>query len=225
MSPASASPDGRDLVVVGAGGHGRELVATIRAVLDHERRHGDAPTWQLLGVVDDHAEHPDRLDRLGVELLGTVELVAQHPEWRYALGIGTSATRRDLVERIGGAPERAHTVVHPGASIGPDCRLGHGVVVYERCTVTTNVDIGAHTHLNVGCTVQHDSRLGSFVQTSPGVLVNGDCVVGDDVFLGTGAIVTRGVTVGAGARVGAGAVVLDDVAPGATVVGIPAAER
>jgi acetyltransferase-like isoleucine patch superfamily enzyme len=57
------------------------------------------------------------------------------------------------------------------------------------------------------------------------VFVNGDCVIGDDVFLGTGAIVTRGCTVGSGARIGAGAVVLDDVAPGATVYGVPATER
>ena len=98
----------------------------------------------------------------------------------------------------------------------------NGVVVFDRCTLTTNVEIGAHTHLNVGCAVQHDSTVGSFVQMSPGVLVNGDCVIGDDVFLGTGAIVTRGCTIGDGARVGAGSVVLDDVPPGAFAFGTPA---
>jgi len=40
--------------------------------------------------------------------------------------------------------------------------------------------------------------------------------------IGSGALVLAGVTIGAGALVGAGAVVTHDVAPGATVAGVPA---
>ena len=47
-------------------------------------------------------------------------------------------------------------------------------------------------------------------------------VLADDIFVGSGAKIIGGVTLGAGARVGANAVVLHDVAPGTTVVGIPA---
>jgi len=46
--------------------------------------------------------------------------------------------------------------------------------------------------------------------------------IGPHVSIGTGAKVLGGITVGEGARIGANAVVLDDVAPGATVVGVPA---
>jgi sugar O-acyltransferase (sialic acid O-acetyltransferase NeuD family) len=212
-------PHGRELVVVGAGGHGRELVATVLACSD-----GPGPTgqrWQLRGVVDDAPRHPDRLARLGVELLGQLDWLREHP-CTYALGVGTSDARRRLDARLSEWGCSPATVVHPGAWIGPDVRLGDGVVVYDRCTVTTNVEIGRHTHLNVGCAVQHDSVVGDLVQFSPGVLVNGDCTIGDGAFLGTAAVVTRGCHVGRGATVGAGAVVLDDVPDGATVVGVPA---
>lgn len=51
-------------------------------------------------------------------------------------------------------------------------------------------------------------------------------MIGDDVIIGTGAIViarpNTGLSIGDGARVGAGAVVTKDVAPGQTVVGVPA---
>src|SRR3954463_4958484 len=47
-------------------------------------------------------------------------------------------------------------------------------------------------------------------------------MIGPHVSIGTGAKVLGGITVGEGARIGANAVVLDDVAPGATVVGVPA---
>jgi serine O-acetyltransferase len=47
-------------------------------------------------------------------------------------------------------------------------------------------------------------------------------VIGDDVILGVYAVVLGEVTVGDGARVGAHTLVNRDVAPGSTVVGIPA---
>lgn len=209
--------DGDAAVIVGAGGHGRELLDAL------------APTHQVRGFVDDAFADPtdqcsQRVARLGVPMLGRIAWLEAHPS-RYALGIGTSALRRDLSERLDAAGCEVVSVIHPGASIGSDSHLGAGVVVFDRTIITTNVRIGAHSHLNVGCAVQHDTTVGGFVQFSPGVFVNGDCVIGDDVFLGTGAIVTRGCTVGEGARVGAGAVVLEDVAPGETVVGVPATGR
>lgn len=205
----------KDLVIVGSGGHGRELYDTVVAVNHHH------PTWRVQGFVDDDPTHLDRLRRLGLEVLGDVDWLVTHPA-TYALGIGTSAVRERIDARLSAAGLEPATVVHPSAHIGQDVRLGAGAVVYDRCTVTTNVSIGRHTHLNVGCAVQHDSVVGDFVQLSPGVLVNGDCVLGDGVFLGTGAVVVRGTTVGPGSTVGAGAVVLDDVPAGATVVGVPA---
>jgi serine O-acetyltransferase len=45
------------------------------------------------------------------------------------------------------------------------------------------------------------------------------------VNIGTGAKIIGNVTVGAGATIGANAVVVDDVAPGATVSGVPARVR
>jgi len=207
-----------DLVIVGCGGHGRELFETIDALNAVEHR------WNVVGFVDDAPAHLDRLDRLGARLLGDTQWLVDHPS-TFVLGIGTSAVRRQLSTRLEGAGLEPATLVHPGARIGPDVELGRGVVVFHGATVTTDVRIGDHSHLNVGCSVQHDTVVGDFVQFSPGVFVNGDCTLGDDVCLGTGAIVTRGLRVGAGARIGAGAVVLGDVPDGVTVVGVPAQER
>ncbi|CAN5559654.1 acetyltransferase [soil metagenome] len=204
-----------DLVIIGAGGHGRELFDTIAAI------NSVSPTWNVLGFVDDDPQHPDRIERLGTTVLGDVSWL-ESTSHAFAFGVGSPAVRRELATRLTRVGGRRAEFVHPGAYVGLDVQLGDGVVLYDRCTVTTNVQIGAHTHLNVGCAVQHDSLVGDFVQFSPGVLVNGDCIIGDDVFLGNGAIITRGCVVGTGARVGAGAVVLDDVAPGTTVVGAPA---
>lgn len=204
----------KPVVIVGAGGHGREILDVFRSI------EAAGSATEVTGFVDDSPTHLERLERLGVPLLGDLDHLARSGG-DYVLGIGTSAARRKVVERLGSGCTPVGAV-HPGASIGADCTIGVGVVIFERSIVTTNVTIGDHTHLNVACAVQHDSVVGDFVQFSPGVLVNGDCGIGDDVFLGSGAIVTRGVAVGDGSRVGAGAVVLSDVSPGTTVLGVPA---
>ncbi len=54
------------------------------------------------------------------------------------------------------------------------------------------------------------------------VRATGPITIGNGVFIGQGAIVLGGVTIGDGASVGANAVVTRDVAPGQTVVGVPA---
>ena len=46
--------------------------------------------------------------------------------------------------------------------------------------------------------------------------------LGEGVHIGVGATIRQGIAVGDRAIVGAGAVVVKDVAPGATVVGVPA---
>lgn len=207
-----------EIVIVGAGGHGREL-ASLVAGLD-----APDPAVRVAGFVDDDPGDPDRLERLGLAILGDVSWLAANPR-PFALGIGTSSTRRAIAARLEAAGCEPVGLVAASASVGLDVRLGPGAVVHEHATITTNVTIGAHSHLNVGCAVQHDSIVGQFVQMSPSVFINGDCVVEDDVFIGTGAIVTRGVRIGAGARVGAGSTVLDDVAPNSLVVGTPARQR
>ena len=132
-----------DLVIIGAGGHGRELFDVIAAINEHE------PTWNVLGFVDDDPQHMDRVDRIGSQVLGDLDWLDGTP-YAFALGIGSSSVRRDLALRLTAAGSAPRRFVHPGAHLGSDVRLGDGVVVFDRCTITTNVEIGAHTHLNVG---------------------------------------------------------------------------
>jgi serine O-acetyltransferase len=78
----------------------------------------------------------------------------------------------------------------------------------------------------VGIVINSATRGGRNVWVESGVVIGDNRgrspVIGDDVFIGSGAKIIGGVLIGSGARVGANAVVLHDVAPGVTVVGIPA---
>lgn len=200
-------------MIVGAGGHGREILDLIEAC------NALAPTYEVVGFVADDADEA-LLARRGVPWLGPVTAL-DDTDASHALAIGMPWSRRHVASSIP-TTSRPVSLLHPSATIGGDNSLAPGTIVCAGARITTNIALGRHTHLNINAVVSHDSKLGDFVTVSPGAIVNGNVTIHDDVFIGTGAVVTPGITIGRGAKVGAGAVVLDDVPDGATVVGVPA---
>lgn len=202
------------LVIVGAGGHGREALAVAREVNRLTDR------WHEIAFADDGCVDPDLLERVDAELIGDVETLCRLGE-EHVLAVGDPATRRRLDATIAGdAP--ATTLISLSAWVGNDVVVDDGAMIFPGAICTTNVRIGRHSHVNCGAVVSHDCRIGDYVSLSPGTRLNGNVVVGDGAFIGTGAIVLPGRRVGQGAVVGAGAVVTDDVEPSTTVVGVPA---
>jgi len=205
----------RELVIVGAGGHGRETLDIVEAINAVE------PTWAFAGFVDDGEVIADRLERRDASLLGTTKILAD-TDPRYVIGIGSPAVRAKLDEQLTAWGRTAATLIHPAATVASDNRISDGVLLAAGARVTTNVTLGRHVHLNVNAVVSHDCVVGDYTTLSPGALVNGDVRLAEGVFLGTGAIITPGITIGDHAVIGAGAVVVRDVPPGVTVRGVPA---
>lgn len=99
-----------------------------------------------------------------------------------------------------------------GIGVTKAVEVGGGLRIYHfgGIFIADGVRIGAR------CTLRQGVTLGE--RTEGGPLP----VLGDDVELGAYAQILGGVRIGDGARVGALSLVLNDVAPGSTVVGIPA---
>jgi len=210
-----AAPETIEIAVVGAGGHGRELADIVRAVAT------STGAVALLGLCDDGT--PDRLAlaRSSMQFLGDRSALDDR-DVHVHLGLGYPAVREQVDIALGQRPARP--LQHPTATMGSGCALSEGVVLAQRATVTTNVRLGRHTHINVAASVSHDCVVGDYVTICPGATITGSVSIGSGVFVGAGATLLPGISVGARATIGAGAVVVDDVAPGAVVAGVPARE-
>ena len=114
--------------------------------------------------------------------------------------------------------EGAWLASEPGGGelrIGDRTYVGHDVHLHALDAVTIGSDCVIADGVLVGSS-DHDR------DDRHAVHGTGPITIGDRVFLGQRCVVLGGVTIGDGATVGAHAVVTKDVAPGQTVVGIPA---
>jgi len=98
--------------------------------------------------------------------------------------------------------------IHPGATIGRRLFIDHGMGVVIGETATVGDDV----------TIYHGVTLGG-LSWNPG---KRHPDIEDEAAIGAGAQVLGPIRIGRGAKVGANAVVTTNVAPGMTVVGIPA---
>ena len=213
----------RDLVIIGCGGFGREVVGIVDATNASSLK---LKRWNLLGFLDDapNENAVESVKRLSLSILGPVDessLLAGMTTY-FVVGIGDGVARRNVTRRAESFGMKPATLIHPFASIGRDVRVGAGAIVAAGAQITTNVHLGDHVHIDRASHVGHDSNIGEFSTIHPMAVVSGNCHIGTGVELGTNCTILPGVTIGHGAIVGAAACVVRDVPAATTVKGIPA---
>ena len=104
--------------------------------------------------------------------------------------------------------------------IGDGVEIGAGSCVDRGKFSATS--IGDGTKIDNLVQIAHNCRLGRSCVMAGQSGLAGSVTLGDGVMMGGRAIVNDHVTVGAGARIGGNAGVVSDVAPGKTVLGLPA---
>ncbi|MCB1017019.1 MAG: NeuD/PglB/VioB family sugar acetyltransferase [Acidimicrobiales bacterium] len=205
----------RALVIVGAGGQGREALDTVEAL------NAVTPVWSFLGFLADDDRSASLLADRGERVLGPVEEL-ERLDADYVIGIGDATVRRAVDGRAAAAGRRPATLVHPAAVVGSRVELGAGAYVGPGAVLTTNVSVGRHAIVNVGATLSHDVVVGDFATVGPGSHLAGNVTVGDGADLGVGVVARPGASIGAATVVGAGAVVVADLPAGIVAAGVPA---
>lgn len=203
----------RDLVIVGVGGHGREILQCVTDINKCE------PRWNVLGFVDDDCEWAQVS---GMPVLGTRSWLKDR-DCSVVVAIGSAAVRRRVVEGLAliGVSQFA-TLIHPSAQIGESVRIGEGAMICAGTILTTHIEVGRHVIVNTGAVISHDCELSDFATVAPRACLCGAVRLGEGAELGAACTVLPGVEIGTWASVGAAAAVVSNVAGGDRVVGVPA---
>jgi sugar O-acyltransferase (sialic acid O-acetyltransferase NeuD family) len=207
------------IVIIGAGGFGREVFGIISAISQ------EVHPWVVVGFVDDHPmdDNAAGVHALGSRILGTVADLAVHPEPPAAvIAVSSPPARATVVRALSLTKVLFPTLIHPDATVGPQIALGEGVVIAAGARLSTNIAVGRHVHIDQNVTVGHDVVLEEYCRLNPQACVSGSVRVGASAVIGANATVIQGLQIGESATVGAGAVVTRCVAPGEVVKGVPA---
>jgi acetyltransferase-like isoleucine patch superfamily enzyme len=124
-----------------------------------------------------------------------------------------------------------------GCRIGDDTKIGAFVEIQRNASVGARCKISSHSFICEGVTIEDEVFIGHGVMfindRRPRATVGGELQTDKDwkvvptrvckgASIGSGAAIMCGITIGERALIGAGAVVTKDVAPDATVAGVPA---
>jgi sugar O-acyltransferase (sialic acid O-acetyltransferase NeuD family) len=208
----------RELVIVGAGGFGRETAEAVRALNDN------GAAWKLAGYLDDDpARHGTVID--GVPVLGSTKELGDMPDVSVVVCTGRPDnyfSRSRIVERLALPPQRYATIVHPSAWVSSTSRLGPGTVLLAQTVLTAAVTVGSHVAVMPHVTLTHDDIIDDFATIASGVCLGGNVHVGRCAYIGAGALVREERRIGAGALVGMGATVTRDIPADEIWTGVPA---
>lgn len=206
-----------DIVVLGAGGMGREAMWLIES----SKKYKDI--YNILGFVDDSCELAG-LTINGQKVIGDISwLLSRTEDIAVVIGLGDTVTRKNVYEKLSANPVISFpNIVADDVIMSDYVKMGKGCIICSGNILTVNIEIGDFLISNLNCTICHDSVIGNFVTLNPSVNISGNVTLADSTNVGVGSKIIQGKSVGEGSVIGAGAVVVTDLPANCTAVGVPA---
>ena len=184
----------KEIVIIGAGGHGRVIADIIALSGDH-----------VLGFLDDK----DPNDFSDITILGNLSDIDRYKqEASFIVGIGNNKIRKQIMDSL---DVDWYTAIHPSAVIASDVEIDEGSAVMANVVINTGSKIGRGVIINTAATVDHDCTISDYVHISPGVHLGGTVCIGAETWIGIGAVVSNNVSICGNCIIGAGSLVLKDV--------------
>ena len=204
----------KDIVIIGAGGVGRETTWIIEQINSIE------PTWNILGFIDDNKDIWNKKVN-GYKVIGGINCLDNINKDTYVIiAIANYKIKKNFVNIINNRFKFA-SIIHPDVYLNNTISIGKGTIIYPGVIITTNVEIGNHVIVSPKCGIGHDSKIKDYVSLLWNVNISGFDVIEEGCLIGSGATVIQNKTISKESIVGAGAVVINDIVNKSTVVGVP----
>lgn len=206
----------KPIFIIGAGGHAKVLLESLRQNPDVEIRGFLEIDNQLIGK-----------SILTMPIYEQAAIFKKYTPKDIILvnGIGSISIptlRGAQFKKLKKSGYQFFSVFHPTAYYSTDVVFGEGSQILARSTILTGSKIGVDTIVNTAASIDHDCNIGNHVHIAPGVVLSGSVTIDDFCHIGTGAKIIQGIHIGKNSLVGAGAVVISDLPPNSCVAGVPA---
>lgn len=206
----------KDIIIVGAGGVGRETVQLIDDINTTDQ------VWNIKGFVDDNHDLLGK-NINGYEVIGNIDELNSFDNEIYIIcTISNPIVKKRIVDRITNYQVKYANLIHPTAIVSSYASLGIDIIVQAFCLLSPNVVIEDHVQLNPQCGIGHESIIKKYSSIYWNVNLSGNVIIGEGCILGTKSTVLQQRAIGDWSTVGANATVVKDLPSYCTAVGIPA---
>lgn len=201
----------KQLIIIGAGGHGRVLAdcaeilgeySSIVFLDDCYNKSKSSGHWQIIGPIKSFSEYIENSD--------------------FIVAIGNNHFRGKIIEQLKANNAKLISLIHPSAVVSSNASIGNGVILCANATVNVGTRIDDGCIINTGATVDHDCRIFSNVHISPGVNIAGGVTINAFSWLGISSTVIECIIIAENTQVGAGAVVTSETESNSLYLGVPA---
>ncbi len=205
----------KQLIIIGAGGFGRELFGVAREAL------GYGTEFVIKGFLDDNQHALD--DFSGYPpILGTLNDYTLTPDDVFVTALGNVKTREACATALAARGAKFQAIVHATTYLGPNTIVSPGAFIANHAVLTADVVVGPHACIFPHAAIGHDCRLGAYSHVYATAVLGGGVQLGERAVVYPGANLVPRLTIGAEATVGIGAAVVADVPAHTTVFGNPA---
>ena len=201
----------KDLIIVGAGGFGREVLYMAKDINRVQQ------TWNILGFIDDN---PHSLDGIPCDykIIGSVSDWEPTPNQYFAMGIAQPKTKEIIAVKLKAKGAKFATLISPRAYILDFFKFGEGCIING--SIGDNVTLGNFVHI-AGSMIGQDTVIEDY-STTTGYANIATAHIGKRVFIGSHAAIIGHRHIGDDAMICAGSIVFNNVKSGVKVMGYPA---
>lgn len=204
----------KDIIIIGAGGFGRELLQWIKDINKVK------PTWTIKGFIDDNLGSLAGIE-CDYKVLGTISDWVPSDNEVFALAIANPKTKEKIVGIMKQKGAKFVDVIHPTAKICDFSEHGEGLIMYPHSMLCPNSKVGNYVTL-LFSGIPHDAIVEDYVTISSYCGLTRGVHIGERAYLADHASVLPEKTIGNDAYVGMGSVVVRNVPVGKKVFGNPA---
>ncbi len=204
----------KDLVIIGAGGVGRDILNIIER--SYEK------TFSNIFFLDDNINIGKKINN--VEVVGkTTDLVNfSNQKTEIVIAIGNPLQRNFFYKFVNKNKYNLFSIIDRSVLIKKPVKIGKGVIIFPNTIISQDTKIGDNTLVDSNVLVGHDVIIKKNCVLSPMACILGKVVIESCVEVGCSSQIFLNVKVGKYSKIGMGSSVYKDVPRSFTVAGNPA---
>lgn len=205
----------KELVIIGAGGMGREIYYTAINSL------GYGTEFTVKGFIDDDVNVLNGFNGYP-PMLGTISGYEVQENDVFACSIGSVEDKVKVCEMIKAKGGRFQTLIHKNSTIKLNTKIGDGTIIDSYAIISCDTEIGENCLIQQAAIIGHDVKIGDYCRLDCQSFFVGAVRVGNRCTVHTSAVLNHKVVVEDDATIGACSFVVKKVKQGTTVFGNPA---